>query len=104
MDLFDRFAGADSWHTRRLLEHARTLSEEKLDRPLNSAVAVFGWCDPDKNLREMLERIVQTKEVWTAALTGGDPPGLEGTPAEERTPAGAARALRKGRRGVQQRS
>ena len=86
MDLFDRFAGADSWHTRRLLEHAGTLSEEQLDRPLNSAVAVFGWCDPDKNLREMLERIVQTKEVWTAALTGRDLPGLEGTPAEERTP------------------
>jgi AraC family transcriptional regulator len=86
MDLFDRFAGADSWHTRRLLEHARNLSEEQLDRPLNSAVAVFGWCHPDKNLREMLERIVQTKEVWTAALTGRDLPGLEATSAEERTP------------------
>jgi AraC-like DNA-binding protein/uncharacterized damage-inducible protein DinB len=86
MDLFDRFAGADSWHTRRLLEHAATLSEEKLDRPLNGSVAVFGWCDPDKNLREILERIVQTKEVWTAALTGGDPPPMEGTPAGERTP------------------
>jgi hypothetical protein len=34
----------------------------------------------------MLERIVQTKEVWTAALTGRDLPVLEGTPAEERTP------------------
>jgi uncharacterized damage-inducible protein DinB len=87
MDLFDRFAGADSWHTRRLLEHARTLSEEQLDRPMNSTVAVFGWCDPDKTLREMLERIVQTKEVWTAALTGGDVPNLEGAPAAERTPA-----------------
>jgi AraC-like DNA-binding protein/uncharacterized damage-inducible protein DinB len=86
MDLFDRFAGADSWHTRRLLEHAATLSDEQLDRPLNSAVAVFGWCQPDKNLREMLERIVQTTEVWTAALTGGDAPDLERTPAEERTP------------------
>jgi AraC-like DNA-binding protein len=86
MDLFDRFAGADSWHTRRLLELAGSLSEEQLDRPLKSGVAVFGWCDPDKNLREILERIVQTKEVWTAALTGCDPPALEGTPAEERTP------------------
>lgn len=89
MDLFDRFAGADSWHTKRLLEYAGTLSEEKLDSPLNGTIAVFGWCQPDKNLREILERIVQTKEVWTAALTGGDPPSLEGTPAEERT----ARAL-----------
>src|SRR5260370_30019771 len=28
MDLFDRFAGNDSWHTRRLLEYASTLSDE----------------------------------------------------------------------------
>jgi uncharacterized damage-inducible protein DinB len=48
-------------------------------------VAVFGWCQPDKNLREILERIVQTKELWTAALTCGDPPSLERTPAEQRT-------------------
>jgi AraC family transcriptional regulator len=87
MDLFDRFAGAESWHTRRLLEHAATLSDEKLDQPLNTAVAVFGWCSPDKNVREMLERIVQTKEVWTAALTGLDAPIMEGMPPEERTPA-----------------
>ena len=87
MDLFDSFAGADSWHTRRLLEHASSLSEEKLDQPLTGSVAVFGWCDPDKSLRETLERIVQTKEVWTAALTGGDPPRMEGVPAEERTAA-----------------
>jgi uncharacterized damage-inducible protein DinB len=87
MDLFDRFAGADSWHTRRLLEHAASLSEDKLDRPLNGTIAVFGWCEPDANLREILERIVQTTEVWTAALTGGDAPNLEGAPAEERTPA-----------------
>jgi AraC-like DNA-binding protein/uncharacterized damage-inducible protein DinB len=86
MDLFDRFAGADSWHTRRLLESAGTLKEEQLDRPLKGTVAVFGWCEPDKNLREILERIVQTKEVWTAALTGGDMPAME-TPAAERTPA-----------------
>jgi hypothetical protein len=87
MDLFDRFSGAESWHTRRLLEHAQTLTEEQLDRPLNGTVAVFGWDTPDKNLREILERIVQTKEVWTAALTGCDLPSLENAPAAQRTPA-----------------
>lgn len=85
MDLFDRFAGADSWHTRRLLEQAKDLSDEKLDRPLDGTVAAFGWCEPDKNLREMLERIVLTKEVWAAALAGGDAPNME-PPAEQRTP------------------
>jgi AraC-like DNA-binding protein/uncharacterized damage-inducible protein DinB len=94
MDLFDRFAGADSWHTRRLLEHASSLSDEQLDQPTNSTVAVFGWCTPDKTLREMLERIVQTKEVWTAALTGGDSPNLN-TPAAERTPAALLARLEK---------
>jgi AraC-like DNA-binding protein/uncharacterized damage-inducible protein DinB len=91
MDLFDRFAGADSWHTRRLLEHAQTLSDEQLDRPINNTVAVFGWSKPDQNLREMLERIVQTKEVWTAALTGGDVPSLETSPAQRTAAALLAR-------------
>jgi len=87
MDLYDRFAGADSWHTRRLLEHAQALSHEQLDRPQDGTIAAFGWCSPDKNLREMLERIVQTKEVWTAALIGSEMPKLEGSPAADRTPA-----------------
>ena len=86
MDLFDRFAGADSWHTRRLLQQAATLSDEQLDRRFDRAVAVFGWCKPDQNLREMLERIVQTKEVWTAALCGREMKSLETKPSE-RTPA-----------------
>ena len=87
MDLFDRFAGADSFHTRKLLEYAAKLTDEQLDRPLkNNSVPVFGWCTPDKNLREVLERTVQTKEVWTAALTGAAAPDLN-TPVEQRTPA-----------------
>jgi uncharacterized damage-inducible protein DinB len=86
MDLFDRFAGADSWHTRRLLEYAGKLDDEKLDRPINSTIAVFGWCEPDKSLRETLERIVQTTELWTAALTGGDVPPMDAAPPEQRTP------------------
>lgn len=86
MDLFDRFAGADSWHTRRLLEQAAQLGDEKLDRPLQGMIAVFGWSDPDKNLREMLDRMVQTKEVWVAAFTGSEMPPMN-RPAADRTPA-----------------
>ena len=86
MDLFDLFSGAETWHTRRLLEHAAALSDESLDKSLNGAIAVFGWCNPDKSLRETLERIVQTKEVWAAALGGGEAPFLEEAPAESRTP------------------
>ena len=32
MDLFDIFADQESWHTRRLLERAKTLDDEQLDR------------------------------------------------------------------------
>src|ERR1051326_627287 len=43
MDLFDRFAGNDSWHTRRLLEYASALTEEQLDRQLPTVVEVRPW-------------------------------------------------------------
>ena len=86
MDLFDRFAGTDSWYTRRLLEHASSVSDELLDRPLNNSHKVDLWGAPDRSLREILERMVMTKEIWTAALVGGEMPPIEGIPAADRTP------------------
>src|SRR5262249_14731488 len=85
MDLFDRFAGAEAFHTRRLLEQAAKLTDEQLDRPLNGTAAIFGWCEPDQNLREILERIVQTKEAWASALAGTKWSHDSG-PTETRTP------------------
>jgi AraC family transcriptional regulator len=41
MDLYDIFAGAESFHTRRLLEHARSLTPEQLDAPLHNPARVF---------------------------------------------------------------
>ncbi len=73
MDLFDRFAGYETWHTRKLLEHARQLSDEQLDRPL-ATPELLPWHQPERSLRELLDRIVFTKEVWTAAITGGSVP------------------------------
>ena len=86
MDLFDLFAGNDSWHTARLLEYAKNLTDEQLDRPLTGLAKVFPWEKPEQNLREMFDRMVYTKEVWTAALTGRDMASLERT-AADRTPA-----------------
>jgi len=85
MDLFDRFAGNDSWHTRRLLEYAGTLTEEQLDRPLPAVVEMLPWRESNKTLRQLLENIVFTKEVWTAALSGADmdmncPPKAKSSP------------------------
>lgn len=86
MDLFDIFSGQESWHTRRLLHLADTLSAEQLDRPLKNQVEVFPWGDPDQSLRQILDRMVLTKEVWAAALAGGSMPLMEDAPPEYRTP------------------
>ena len=72
MDLYDRFAGNDSWHTHRLLEYASTLTEEQLDQPLPTVTELLPWRESARTLRQLLENIVFTKEVWTAALAGAD--------------------------------
>jgi AraC family transcriptional regulator len=87
MDLFDVFSGQESWHTRRLLDLAKALNDEQLDRPLKNPVKVFPWDGPDQSLRQILDRMVQTKEVWAAALTGGSMPLLDKADPADRTPA-----------------
>jgi AraC family transcriptional regulator len=86
MDLFDIFAGQESWHTRRLLDIAKTLNDEQLDLPLKNQVEVFPWHGPDQSLRHILDRMVRTKEVWAAALTGGSVPAMDKAPPTDRTP------------------
>jgi hypothetical protein len=86
MDLFDLFAGHDTWHTEQLLEAARGMSDEQLDRPLKNPVKVVPWDTPDLTLREILDRIVRTKEVWTAALTGGELPDTSPAATASQTP------------------
>ena len=86
MDLYDIFAGAESFHVRKLLEHARGLSDAQLDKPLNNPAHVFPWDSPAQSLRDLLRRLVVTKEVWAAALTGASLPDLDAEPPEQRTP------------------
>ena len=86
MDLFDIFAGGESFHVRKLLEHARELTDAQLDKPLDYATQVFPWDSPAKTLRDLLWRIVVTKEVWSAALAGSPAPDLT-EPREQWTPA-----------------
>ena len=95
MDLFDIFSGQESWHTRRLLDLAKTLTEEQLDRPLTNQIHVFPWDGPDQNLRQLLDRMVQTKEAWAAALTGGSAPLFDNAPPEVRTPSAMLERLEK---------
>ncbi|HEU5402906.1 MAG TPA: helix-turn-helix domain-containing protein [Terriglobales bacterium] len=94
MDLFDRFAGNDSWHTRRLLEYASALTDEQLDRPLPTVVELLPWRESNKTLRQLLENIIFTKEVWTAALSGADM-DMSGPPPSERSPQAMLQRLKK---------
>ena len=100
MDLFDRFAGNDSWHTRRLLEYAGTLTDEQLDRTLPTVVEVLPWREANKTLRQLLENIVFTKEVWTAALSGAQM-DMSGPPPSQRSPQAMLQRLEKTDAGLQ---
>jgi AraC family transcriptional regulator len=95
MDLFDIFSGQETWHMRRLLEVAKTVSDEQLDRPLNNPVKVFPWDGPDQSVRQILDRMVQTKEAWAAALTGGSWSPSDDASPEGRTPAAMLARLEK---------
>ena len=86
MDLFDLFSGADSFHIRKLLEHSRQLTDAQLDAPLDNSPNVFPWPEPARSLRDLLKRLVQTKEIWTAAMAGGTLPNLDAEPPELGTP------------------
>jgi AraC family transcriptional regulator len=74
MDLSDRLVEHEHWHTTRLLEQAAKLSDAALDRPVRPGLVVHDFEGPEPDLRTMLERIVFTKEVWTAAIGGRDIP------------------------------
>ena len=94
MDLFDRFAGNDSWHTRRLLEYASTLTAEQLDKPLPTVIEVLPWRESNRTLRQLLENIIFTKEVWTAALSGAEM-DMNGPPESLRSPQAMLHRLEK---------
>ncbi len=92
MDLLDRFAGNDSWHTRRLLNNAARLTDEQLDRPLKAVVEILPWRERTNSLRQLLENIIFTKEVWAAALIGKTF-DVSGSPPEKKTPAAMLQRL-----------
>jgi len=80
MDLSDRLVEHDHWHTARLLEQAATLPDEAIDRHVRPGWVVHDFEGPEPDVRTILERLVYTKEVWTAAIGGRDfPTGRERT-------------------------
>ncbi len=70
MDLTERLIEHDLWLTRRLLEAARTLTDAQLDEALVRPENPLPFEKPEHTLRELLTRIIFTKEVWVSAVQG----------------------------------
>ena len=70
MDLTDRLIDHDLWLTRRLLDAAATLTDAQLDAPLPQPEHPVTFEQPEKTLRDVLVRMIFTKEVWIAAVQG----------------------------------
>ncbi|HWF10241.1 MAG TPA: DinB family protein [Bryobacteraceae bacterium] len=87
MTLYERFAGAEAWHTRQLLDYASALSGEQLDRPLSGATEAVPFQESGQTLRTLLENIIYTKEVWAGAMLGWKDGEIGPRPLDERTPA-----------------
>lgn len=70
MDLADRMVEQNNWLTRRLIESAAELPDAELDEPvpLNPPTPAFHEDEP--SIRSMLNRLVFTKEMWSAAIVG----------------------------------
>src|ERR1700694_4213747 len=80
--------------TRGVYWNTGTLTEEQLDRPLPTVVQLLPWRESNKTLRQLLENIVFTKEVWTAALSGADM-DMNGPPKSQRSPQALLQRLEK---------
>jgi AraC-like DNA-binding protein len=74
MDLTDRLIEHDRWLTGRMLDAAASLSEEQLDAPMDLAEEEILFLDGPLTVRSIINRLVFTKEVWTAALKGAECP------------------------------
>jgi len=74
VDLTDRLLEHDQWLTGRLLDHAAELPDETLDHQVRPGHEVLSFDGPEPTVRAMLDRLVWTKEVWTAAIGGRDLP------------------------------
>ncbi|PKN88482.1 MAG: hypothetical protein CVU46_00940 [Chloroflexi bacterium HGW-Chloroflexi-8] len=70
MDLTDIFIKHDLWLTRRFLEKAQSLQDAQLDEPLEGIGNPLSYLSEVKTLRELLNRLVFTKEVWMDTVHG----------------------------------
>ncbi len=70
MDLTEVLIRHDLWLTRKFLERAQFLSNAQLDEPLEGIGNPLSYLGDEKTLREMLHRLVFTKERWMDSVHG----------------------------------
>jgi AraC family transcriptional regulator len=80
MDLTERLVEHDNWLTRHLIDRAAALDDARLDEPVPLQPPTNAFAEAAPSLRGMLDRLVFTKEISTAAITG-----RAFTPSEERS-------------------
>lgn len=73
MEIVDRMLAHDTWLTRQMLERARSLPDEALDRVV---LAEDPYRVTEQTLRASLHRLVWTRERWLAAFTGEEFPEI----------------------------
>ena len=70
MNLTNRLIDHDLWLTRQLLEKATNLTDAQLDTSLAKPEHPVPFDQVEQTLRDVLQRLVFTKEVWVAAVLG----------------------------------
>jgi AraC family transcriptional regulator len=70
MDLVDRMVEHDNWVSEQLLGSAGTLDCAALDEPVALDPPSAGFSEDAPSIRAMLNRLVFTKEMWSAAIAG----------------------------------
>jgi AraC-like DNA-binding protein len=70
MDFVDRLIEHDLWLTQHLLERAKVLKDAQLDASLTDFDNPLLYRSSGKTMREMLDRLVFTKETWMASIHG----------------------------------
>ena len=70
MDLTDRMVEHDNWLTAQLIEAAGGVGDEVLDAPVELTPPTSAFAEAAPSIRAMLDRLVFTKEMWSAAIAG----------------------------------
>ena len=78
--LTEQMVAHDLDDTRALLEIAKGLTDDDFRAARLPATTVLSWDGPEDSIATVLEHQVFTKEVWLAAIEGGDMPPRDDSP------------------------